>query len=157
MVFVCDNCKKQFRIRIGKSPLKELRKNENFTEEMTETDFGSIIVVENVFGFKQVFPLHEGNNVFGRKCIGTSINCAIESSDPSMDRVHCIVNVRRNKQGEPVYTLQDAPSITGTFYMNNILGDKDRVRMSDGAIITIGATTLILNQNSNDEAKETNQ
>jgi len=28
--------------------------------------------------------------------------------------------------------------------MNEILGDKDRVRMEDGAIVTIGATTFIL-------------
>ncbi len=28
--------------------------------------------------------------------------------------------------------------------MNEILGDKDRIRIDDGAIITIGATTLIL-------------
>ena len=28
--------------------------------------------------------------------------------------------------------------------MNEILGDKDRIRIEDGAIITIGATTIIL-------------
>jgi len=28
--------------------------------------------------------------------------------------------------------------------MNEILGDKDRVRIEDGAIVTIGATTFIL-------------
>ena len=37
-----------------------------------------------------------------------------------------------------------APSLTGTFLMNEILGDKDRVRIEDGAIVTIGATTFIL-------------
>jgi len=48
------------------------------------------------------------------------------------------------KQGKLVYTLRDAPSLTGTFLMNEILGDKDRVRIEDGAIVTIGATTFIL-------------
>lgn len=61
-----------------------------------------------------------------------------------MDRRHCIINVKRNRQRELVYTLRDAPSLTGTFLMNEILGDKDRIRIDDGAIITIGATTLIL-------------
>ena len=61
-----------------------------------------------------------------------------------MGRRHCIINVKRNKQGKLVYTLRDAPSLTGTFLMNEILGDKDRVRMEDGAIVTIGATTFIL-------------
>ena len=61
-----------------------------------------------------------------------------------MDTKHCIINVKRNKNGRLVYTLRDAPSNTGTFYMNDILTDYDRVRLEDGSIITIGATTLIL-------------
>jgi pSer/pThr/pTyr-binding forkhead associated (FHA) protein len=61
-----------------------------------------------------------------------------------MDRRHCIINVKRNKQGALVYTLRDNQSVTGTFLMNEILGDKDRVRIEEGAIITLGATTLIL-------------
>ena len=32
----------------------------------------------------------------------------------------------------------------GTFLMNEILGNKDRIRIEEGAIITLGATTLIL-------------
>ena len=61
-----------------------------------------------------------------------------------MDRRHCIINVKRNKQGEVIYTLRDNDSITGTFLMNEILGNKDRIRIEEGAIITLGATTLIL-------------
>ena len=97
LVFVCDHCKKQFSIRIGKSKLKATRKEEILDEQ-----------------------------------------------DPSMDRRHCIINVKRNKQGEVIYTLRDNDSITGTFLMNEILGNKDRIRIEEGAIITLGATTLIL-------------
>jgi pSer/pThr/pTyr-binding forkhead associated (FHA) protein len=61
-----------------------------------------------------------------------------------MDRRHCILNVKRNKQGKLTYTLRDNESITGTFLMNEVLGAKDRIRIEDGAIITLGATTLIL-------------
>ncbi|MBR4922159.1 MAG: FHA domain-containing protein, partial [Bacteroidaceae bacterium] len=57
---------------------------------------------------------------------------------------HCVINVRRNKQGQLIYTLRDNQSVTGTFLMNEILGDKDKVRIEEGAIITLGATTLIL-------------
>ena len=46
--------------------------------------------------------------------------------------------------GKLQYILRDAPSDTGTFYMNDILRDVDRINLEDGAIITIGATTLIL-------------
>ena len=87
--------------------------------------------------------MQEGDNVIGRRCVGTNINTPIESGDMSMDRRHCIINIKRNKQGKLVYTLRDAPSLTGTFLMNEILGDKDRVRIEDGAIVTIGARNVM--------------
>lgn len=144
LVFVCEHCGKQFSIRIGKTKLKATRKDENPEEDAGQMEFGSITVIENVFGYKQVFALQEGDNVIGRRCVGTNINTPIETGDMSMDRRHCIINVKRNNQGTIVYTLRDAPSLTGTFLSNEILGDKDRIRIEDGAVITIGATTLIL-------------
>ena len=144
MVFICEHCKKQFSIRIGKVKLKATRKEEVIDEQANSQDFGSIVVIENVFGYKQVLPLKEGDNVIGRRNKGTEVDVSIETADPSMDRKHCILNVRCNKQGEVIYTLRDNQSITGTFLMNEILGDKERVRIEEGAIITLGATTLIL-------------
>ena len=144
LVFVCEHCKKQFSIRIGKAKLKATRKEEVLDEQANSQDCGSVVVVENVFGYKQVRPLHEGDNVIGRRNKGTDVDVSIETADPSMDRRHCIINVKRNKQGALVYTLRDNQSVTGTFLMNEILGDKDRVRIEEGAIITLGATTLIL-------------
>ena len=144
LVFVCENCKKQFSIRLGKTKMKVPQKEECLDETEYKEAFGSITVIENVFGFKQVLPLQEGDNKIGRRCVGTVINVPIETSDMSMDRNHCVINVKRNKQGRLVYTLRDAPSLTGTFLNHEILGDKDRVRIEDGAIVTIGATTFIL-------------
>lgn len=144
LVFICEHCKKQFSIRIGRTKLKATRKEEVLDEQENSQDFGSIVVIENVFGYKQVLPLKEGDNIIGRRNKGTEVDVSIETSDPSMDRKHCILNVRRNKQGEVIYTLRDNESITGTFLMNEILGDNDRIRIEDGAIFTLGATTLIL-------------
>ena len=144
LVFICEHCKKQFSIRIGKVKLKATRKEEVIDEQANSQDFGSVVVIENVFGYKQVLPLKEGDNVIGRRNKGTEVDVSIETADPSMDRKHCILNVRCNKQGEVIYTLRDNQSITGTFLMNEILGDKERVRIEEGSIITLGATTLIL-------------
>lgn len=143
LVFVCEHCSKQFSIRLGKSKVKALRKEEVLDEEAAQEGFGSVTVIENVFGFKQIIPLQEGDNILGRRCVGTVINAPIESSDMSMDRRHCVIQVKRNKQGQITYTLRDAPSLTGTFLMHELLNDRDRVRLEDGAVITIGATTLI--------------
>ena len=85
-----------------------------------------------------------GDNVFGRYVKGTGINKPIETVDPSVDTRHCIIRVQRDRNGRLAYILRDAPSNTGTFYMNSILRDQDRVRLGEGSIVTIGATTLIL-------------
>ncbi len=152
LVFVCDNCKKQFGIRIGKSKLNAATRREEVIDETSGTEnFGNVVAIENVFGYKQVLPLHEGDNVIGRRSKGTEVDIPIETNDPSMDRRHCIINVKHNKQGKIIYTLRDNDSITGTFLMNEILGAKDRIRIEEGAIITLGATTLILRSATEDE------
>ena len=145
LVFICDNCKKQFSIRLGKVKLNAANRKEEVIDETEGTqDYGNIVVIENVFAYKQVLPLQEGDNMIGRRSKGNDIEIPIETNDPSMDRRHCIINVKRNKQGKIIYTLRDNDSITGTFYMNEILGPKDRLRIEEGAIITLGATTIIL-------------
>ena len=98
LVFVCEHCGKQFSIRLGKSKMKAPRKEEKLDEDVYKEEFGCIVVIENVFGFKQVLPLQEGDNIIGRRCVGTDINTPIETGDMSMDRRHCIINVKRNRQ-----------------------------------------------------------
>ena len=57
--------------------------------------------------------------------------------------------------GEIRRYLRDNNSITGTFLMNELLGPKERVRIEEGNIFTLGATTLILRgANSNDTSCE---
>ena len=144
LVFVCGECKKQFAIQIPHSaPTKENGPDKSLPSD-DEGVKGSIIVVENTFHYRQEIPLEMGDNVFGRYVHGTNINKPIETVDPSVDTRHCIIRVQRGKDGQLQYILRDAPSGTGTFFMNEILRDQDRIRLHDGSIITIGATTLIL-------------
>ena len=144
LVFVCGECKKQFAIQIPHSaPTKENVPDKSLPSD-EEGVKGSIIVVENTFHYRQEIPLEMGDNVFGRYVHGTNINKPIETVDPSVDTRHCIIRVQRGKDGQLQYILRDAPSGTGTFFMNEILLDQDRIRLHDGSIITIGATTLIL-------------
>ena len=149
LVFECPECHRQFGIRIGTSTLLKTRKEERHEERPTATSeapssCGSVIVVENVFHYRQELTLQLGDNVLGRYVRGTNINTPIETVDPSVDTTHCVINVRRNRMGRFIYTLRDGPSGTGTFVGNTILRDQDRLIIQHGTIITIGATTLIL-------------
>jgi hypothetical protein len=144
LVFECPNCNKQFGIRIGVSQLRNVQKEEHPDENANESGLGSIVVIENVFHFKQVIPLQMGDNTIGRYMKGSKINTPIETNDPSIDLLHCVLNVSRTKRGTLQYVLRDGPSFTGTFVDNEILGDRERRVITDGTLFTIGATSIIL-------------
>ena len=144
LVFVCPDCNKQFGIRIGVSKLRDRQKDENPDEQANEKGSGSIVVIENVFHFKQVIPLQWGDNVIGRYQKGNPINTPIETVDPSVDNTHCVINVSKDKKGNLKYTLRDGPSNTGTFVDNELLGDRERRVITNGTLFTIGATSIIL-------------
>ena len=144
LVFECENCRRQFKIRIGTSKLSATRKDADNRKEVNDIGFGSITVIENVFGFRQNFALKEGDNIIGRYNPGDSITIPIDTNDRSMDRRHGVITVKRDSSGDISYTLRDFPSLTGTFLFNRILGDREKVLIEDGAIITLGATTIIL-------------
>ena len=117
LIFQCNDCGKEFAIRIGVSKLRKLQKDENPDEEAEQGDYGSIVVIENVFHYKQIIPLKLGDN---------------------------FINVSYDKRGNLKYILRDGPSNTGTFVDNEILGDKERRVIEDGSLFTIGATSVIL-------------
>lgn len=144
LVFACPQCGKQFGIRIGKSKLRDTQKEENPDENANENGCGSIVVIENVFHYKQVLPLSLGDNSIGRYMKGSKTTLPIETNDPSIDINHCVINVSKDKHGKLKYVLRDGPSYTGTFVDNEILGDRERRVIGNGTLFTIGATSIIL-------------
>lgn len=144
LVFKCDQCGREFGIRIGVSKLRNTQKDENPDEQENAEGCGSIVVIENVFHFKQVLPLRMGNNVIGRYQKGNPINTAFETMDPSVDLNHCTINVSRDKRGGLRYTLMDNNSNTGTFVGDVELQPRERRIIENGTLFTLGATSIIL-------------
>ncbi|MDE6647433.1 MAG: FHA domain-containing protein [Prevotella sp.] len=151
LVFKCNECGKEFGIRIGVSKLRSTQRDENSELEADngqrsaeEAPCGSIVVIENVFHYKQVIPLHMGDNVIGPYQKGNPANCTFETVDPSVDLNHCTVNVSRDKRGGLRYTLSDNNSNTGTFVDNVELRPRERRLIEDGTLFTLGATSIIL-------------
>ena len=62
----------------------------------------------------------------------------------SVDRQHCVINIKRNKDNKLIYTLKDFDSLTGTFLYNKILDKNEIITLTEDPVITIGATTLIV-------------
>ena len=144
LIFECQECGKQFGIRIGVSKLRPLQKEEQIDENTESGSYGSIVVIENVFHYKQVIPLQLGENVIGRYMKGSGVNTPIETNDPSIDINHCAITVSYDKNNKLKYVLRDGPSYTGTFVDNEILGNRERRMIEDGSLFTIGATSIIL-------------
>ena len=144
LVFKCEECGKEFGIRIGVSKLRNTQKEEQPDEQENAEAFGSIVIIENVFHYKQVLPLQMGDNVIGRYQKGNPANCTFETVDPSVDLNHCTVNVSRDKRGNLRYTLSDNNSNTGTFVDNIELSPREKRVIEDGTLFTLGATSIIL-------------
>ena len=151
LVFQCPDCGKQFAIRIGVSKLRDRQKDENPDEQADEQGCGSIVVIENMFHYKQVIPLRMGDNIIGRHQKGNPINTPFETVDPSVDLNHCTITVSRDKKGALRYTLKDNNSNTGTFVDNVELTPRERRIIPDGTLFTIGATSIILRASDSEE------
>jgi DNA-directed RNA polymerase subunit M/transcription elongation factor TFIIS len=158
LVFKCDQCGKEFGIRIGVSKLRNTQKQENAElnddsgeRSSEEAPCGSIVVIENVFHYKQIIPLHMGDNVIGRYQKGNPINTPFETVDPSVDLNHCTITVSRDKRGQLRYTLFDNNSNTGTFVDNVELTPRERRIIEDGTLFTLGATSILLRTVDNNE------
>ena len=142
LAFACPNCGKKIAIRQNNM----IKQHEPEAEQTVpkQESVGCLLVIENVFHYKQVIPLVMGNNIIGRFMKDTRINCPIMTDDPSIDITHCVINVSRDKNGNLKYILRDGPSNTGTFVSHEILGDREQRVIEDGTLFTIGATSIIL-------------
>ena len=151
LVFQCPECGKEFGIRIGVSKLRNTQKEDNPDEQANENGCGSIVVIENVFHYKQVIPLQMGDNTIGRYMKGNNITMPIETGDLTMDLLHCVINVSRNKRGQLKFVLRDGPSNHGTFVNGERMDSRERRALDNGTVFNIGVTTIILNTGDKDE------
>ena len=133
--FACPACRKHFSLTLDEI--------EEMNREEIDAPYGYITVIENQFCYRQTFALKEGDNVIGRHSPGSVSDISIQSGDMSMDRRHCIINVKPHPAGTR-YTLRDNPSLTGTFLRNEILNDRERANIKHEDVVTIGATTFIV-------------
>lgn len=137
---ICPSCTHQLRIRI-KPP-----KRSSDSEQRVDQQCGHITIIENVFGYRQLFPLYRGLNHIGRRNKDTKTDIPIITGDPSMDRHHAIIKITPTKSGRLLHAIADDDSRVGTFVSGQLLGAKEWYNLSEGDIITLGATTIIFSK-----------
>lgn len=92
-----------------------------------------------------------GDNTIGRYMKGNNITMPIETGDLTMDLLHCVINVSRNKRGQLKFVLRDGPSNHGTFVNGERMDSRERRALDNGTVFNIGVTTIILNTGDKDE------
>ena len=167
LVFQCDQCGRQFGIRIkapSDSPLPSrggagvesapsatAASGHPLQSEEVGVRLPTLVVIENCFHYKQELPLRMGDNVIGRYQKGNPISTPFETVDPSVDYNHCTLTVSRDKKGRLRYTLHDNNSNTGTFVDNVEVTARERRVIEPGTLFTIGATSIILRSPDEEE------
>ena len=148
MVMKCPSCGKKFGVRIKEKDTNpdrvQVKQEHPATEAETNGDCGQIVVIENNYCYRQVFPLRMGDNLIGRQRENYVVDCPIESGDLNIDYRHCVITVSRRKNGQLQYVLRDKPSNKGTFVDGVRLEPKERRVIEDGAVFTIGLTSVML-------------
>ncbi|WP_288333841.1 FHA domain-containing protein [uncultured Porphyromonas sp.] len=134
---ICPQCTHQLNLRLRLPSAKSAKRQEQ------RTSVGHIIVVENVFGYKQLFPLYVGVNAIGRRNKDTATDIPIITSDPSMDRHHAIIKVTEGRTGKLRFAVADDDSRVGTFLAGELLAPKEWRYLQPGDVLTLGATSII--------------
>ena len=115
------------RVKLGRKVVKTATGEE---KEVKVTGVSLVVILplsRMVLRFKQDLPLVMGDNVIGRRNKDTEgVDVPIITSDPSMGRKHCVINVKKDTNGKFVYMVRDFPSLTGTFVKNVLVGKKNK-------------------------------
>jgi pSer/pThr/pTyr-binding forkhead associated (FHA) protein len=96
---------------------------------------------------EQVFPLHEGASIIGRKSSSPSgATIGIQTPDRSMSREHIRIEVKKDAKGGYKHYLSDNNSKNHTLYNGNFLGNAEVVILNNNDEIVIGHTVLRFNE-----------
>lgn len=152
VVMLCPTCRRRLAFTIREEEAQASQNNaekgeRNLSGASVETGI-LLHVIENVFGYDADFILDQGINRVGRYNDKNSIlEVPVRTSDPSMDRNHCLITVQKHpSNGLLEAVIMDDDSMTGTFINTRELDPGEKHLLQDGDVITLGATSIIFSQ-----------
>ena len=94
---------------------------------------------------EQLFPLHEGRMIIGRKSNAAKANILIQTADRTMSRAHAVIEVKPDGKGGYKHYLSDNNSKNHTLYNQNYLEDGEVVVLQDNDELVLGHTVIRYN------------
>lgn len=146
--FKCPKCKKPIPVELlakETAPRREAEEPVTEVVQPVKTSAGRLTVLADADTPQQVFPLHEGVTIAGRKSNASKAVIAIETTDKSMSREHIRIEVKKEPKGGYKHYLSDNNSKNRTLYNSNYLSEGEVVVLSDNDEIVVGRTVLRFN------------
>ncbi|WP_297719398.1 FHA domain-containing protein [uncultured Porphyromonas sp.] len=141
---VCEKCKQPFALyRTAAEALQHRDRRIKavsiegscFSEDATYLE-----IIETEFTKPQTIQIPEGKSLFGRYNPRSSAQLQVLTADPSIDRQHAYFQLDRNGHLD----VLDNDSMTGTFVNGAEIAQGEHRRLSNGDVLTFGATTAIV-------------
>ena len=116
-----------------------------YPEEETESKF-SFTLLPNSYSGGDTVALTKGKHLLGKFNQDSSADLQLPSADPDMERNHLEITVTAGG-----VTVRDPGSRSGTFVNAVRLRPSEQRRLSDGDVLTLGGSTLLFSDGSDEE------
>ncbi len=148
---VCDECKRPIAVYRTAAEALQHRERGVRSVSIEATQFNHdttyLEVIETEFTKPQNIQVPEGKSLFGRFNPKSTAQLQVLTADPSIDRQHAYFILGKKGKLE----VMDNDSMTGTFVNGGEIGKGERRRLSNGDVITFGATTAIVHLAGTDD------
>lgn len=144
--FKCPKCKGSIPTSLLHTPADEPQSEPETTlVHPIRNGMGRLTVVADEQTPEQLFPLHEGRMIIGRKSNAAKANILIQTADRTMSRAHAVIEVKPDGKGGYKHYLSDNNSKNHTLYNQNYLEDGEVVVLQDNDELVLGHTVIRYN------------
>lgn len=142
--FKCPKCKHEIPISYLKR--KQPADTETILIRPVRSGKGRLTVLPNKDTPEQIFPLHEGIFIVGRKASTSAATINIETGDKEMSRNHMRIEVKKDAKGNYIHMLSDYQSKNNTLYNGKRMDEGEVVALKNNDEIKIGHTIVRFNE-----------
>lgn len=146
--FKCPKCKESIPVSLLSVAKQKIQTSVSDTTllQPLKTGIGRITVIADTNTMEQVYPLHEGVTIIGRRSVASNATIGIVTEDRSMSREHIRIEVKKDAKGGYKHYLSDNNSKNYTLYNSSFLEKGEVVVLNDNDEIIIGRTVLRFNE-----------
>jgi len=144
--FKCPKCREGIPISILSLGIQKNIEPDTVLIQSVKVNTGKITVLSDIDTPEQVFPLHEGITIIGRRSNESKATIGIQTNDKSMSREHVRIEVKKDSKGSYKHYLSDNNSKNHTLYNSSYLDDGEVVVLNNNDEIIIGHTVLRFNE-----------